>query len=106
MTYERWTALPIGAALRLAEQILTDRLPIEKTGGDGHSVRLTGGDGTVVVSAHKHGFETVVVAETDQVRTSRLDGEVQYYLTMLPFQPGDTRMRGEDQPGGLSGYAT
>jgi hypothetical protein len=102
MTYERWTALTIREALRLAEQILTERLPIEKTAGDAHSVRLTGGDGTVTISAHKHGFDTVVHAGTDQVRTSRLDTEVQYYLTMLPFQPGDSRKRAEVQPGGLS----
>lgn len=102
MTYERWTALTIRESLRLAEQILTDRLPIRKVDGDAHSIRLTGGDGTVTISAHKHGFETVVHADTDQVRTSRLDTEVQYYLTMLPYQPGDRRERAEVQPGGLS----
>ena len=102
MTYERWTALTIRETLRLAEQILTERLPIQKTAGDAHSIVMTGGDGTVTISAHKHGFDTVVHAATDQVRTSRLDNEVQYYLTMLPFQPGDRRKRADAQPGGLS----
>jgi hypothetical protein len=102
MTYERWTALPIRDALRLAEEILTERLPIQKTGADAHSVQLSGGDGAVTVTAHKHGFDTVVTAVTDQVRTSRLDNEIQFYLTMLPYQPGDERKRGHVQPGGLS----
>jgi hypothetical protein len=107
MTYERWTAMPIREVLRLAEQILTERLPIEKVGGDSHSVRLSGGDGTATITAHKHGFETVVLADTDQVRTSRLDGEVQYFLTLLPYQPGDLRARsGGVQPGGLSRKVT
>jgi hypothetical protein len=102
MTYERWTAAPVREVLRLAEQILTERLPTKKVAEDSHSVRLVGGDGTVTVSAHRHGMETVVHAETDQVRTSRLDLEVQYFMTMLPYQPGDAMPRREAQPGGLS----
>lgn len=102
MTYERLTAAPIGEVLRLAEQILTERLPTRKAASDAHSVRLNGGDGTVTISAHRHGFETLVHVATDQLRTSRLDGEVQYFLTMLPYQPGDVRGGGVALPGGLS----
>jgi hypothetical protein len=43
-----------------------------------------------------------VHADTDQVRTSRLDTEVQYLLTLLPYQPGDSKGLGEALPGGLS----
>lgn len=102
MTYERITALPMREVLRLAEEILTDRLPIRKTGGDRHSVRFEGGDGKAVVETHRHGLDTTVHVSTDQLRTSRLDTEVQFFLTMLPYQPGDVKGGGEALPGGLS----
>lgn len=102
MTYERLTALAGREVLERAEQVLTGRIPITKVGGDGHSLRLSGGDGTVSFTVHSHGMETAVLAETDQVRTSRLDTEVQYFLTLLPYQPGDMKGRGEALPGGLS----
>jgi len=101
MNYERSTAMPGREVLRLAEQILTERIPISKVAQDGHSIRLSGGDGTVTFSVHRHGMETVVEAATDQVRTSRLDAEVQYVLTLLPYQPGDAKGR-KDSPAGLS----
>lgn len=88
-TYERSTVAPVGEALRLAQEFLPARIPIEKVDGDGHSVTLTGGDGTAVIAAHRHGMDTVVSVKTDQVRTSRLDVEVQHYLNQLPYQPGD-----------------
>jgi hypothetical protein len=102
MTYERLTAASEKEALRLAEKILTERIPTSKVAEDGHSMRLSGGDGTVTFTVHRHGMDTLVGAETDQVRTSRLDTEVQYLLTLLPYQPGDSRARSEAQPGGLS----
>jgi hypothetical protein len=102
MTYERLTAATIADALRLAEEILTDRLPIEVTERDSHSIHLAGGDGTTRISVHSHGIENVVHVMTDQLRTSRLDVEVQYYLTLLPYQPNDSKARGTAQPGGLS----
>lgn len=102
MTYERNTAASIADALRLAEEILTDRIPTRKTDSSRHSIRLEGGDGTAVIEAHRHGVDTVVHVTTDQLRTSRLDTEVQYYLTMLPYQPGDVKAHGEEAPGGLS----
>jgi hypothetical protein len=102
MTYERLTALPGREVLRLAEQVLTERIPTSKVAEDGHSIRLSGGDGAVTFTVHGHGMETSVYAETDQVRTSRLDTEVQYFLTILPYQPGDVKARGAGLPGGLS----
>lgn len=105
MTYERLTAMPGREVLRRAEEILTSRIPIEKIDGDHHSVRMSGGDGTVTFAVHRHGMETSVHAATDQVRTSRLDTEVQYFLTLLPYQPGDSMGRGEALPGGLSAGA-
>lgn len=102
MTYERMTAAPIREVLRLAEEVLTGRLPISRTGGDHHSITLAGGDGTVRIEAHRHGLETQVHAATDQLRTSRLDADVQYFMTMLPYQPGDVRGAGTALPGALS----
>ncbi|MEO5511405.1 MAG: hypothetical protein ABIV28_07010 [Longimicrobiales bacterium] len=102
MTYERMTASGTAEALRLAEEILTARLPVKKMSGDRHSVKLSGGDGTVTITAHRHGLSTVVHAATDQLRTSRLDMDVQYYMTMLPYQPNDQRGVGTALPGGLS----
>ena len=92
-TYTRNTAATIRDALRLAEEVLTARLPIRKTAEDAHSVTLEGGDGKVRVSAHKHGLDTTVDAATDQLRTSRLDVDVQYYMSRLPYQPGDPAAR-------------
>jgi hypothetical protein len=101
MNYERLTALPGRDVLRMAEQVLTERIPTSKTAEDGHSISLSGGDGTVTFNVHRHGMETVVEASTDQVRTSRLDTEVQYFLTLLPYQPGDAKGRA-NSPAGLS----
>jgi hypothetical protein len=106
MTYERTTAASIRESLRLAEDVLTARLPMRKVASDSHSVQLEGGDGTVTISAHRHGLDTVVHAATDQLRTSRLDCDVQYYMTLLPYQPTDVRGRGVALPGGLSRSAT
>lgn len=102
MTYERYTAAGVAEALRLAEEVLTERLPLKKISSDRHSMRLSGGDGTVTITAHRHGLQTTVHAATDQLRTSRLDLDVQYFMTLLPYEPGETRGHGEALPGGLS----
>ena len=91
--YERLTATPTAEVLRVAEEFLTGRIPIRKVGGDSHSIVMEGGDGRVVIHAHRHGMETAVTAETDQLRTSRLDNEVQHLFNQLPYQPGDVVAR-------------
>ena len=91
--YERTTAATIRDVLRTAEEVLTARLPIRKISEDPHSVTLEGGDGKVRVSAHRHGLDTTVHAVTDQLRTSRLDLDVQYFMGRLPYQPGDAALR-------------
>jgi hypothetical protein len=103
MDYERLTAAPVRDILRLAEEILTARLPIEKVASDRHSVTLRGGDGTVTIDAHRHGLETLVHASTDQVRTSRLDAETQFFLNQLPYQPGDVPHQPGDRPAAGAG---
>ena len=92
-SYERLTATPTAEVLRVAEEFLTSRIPIRKTEGDRHSVVLEGGDGRVTIHAHRHGLDTSVIADTDQLRTSRLDNEVQHFLNQLPYQPGDVVAR-------------
>jgi hypothetical protein len=101
-SYERFTAASIADVLRMAETVLTERLPMEVVEKKRHSIKLAGGDGSVHIDAHRHGLDTVVHAMTDQLRTSRLDLDVQYLMTMLPYQPGDVRGSGVALPGGLS----
>lgn len=91
--YERMTAAAVREVLKTAEEILTERLPIEKVAEDKHAITLEGRDGTVKITAHRHGVDTVVHASTDQLRTSRLDIETQYFLNQLPYQPGDVLKR-------------
>lgn len=88
-TYERMTALPGREALRKAEEVLTSRLPLKKVKEDAHSITLSGPDGTVIFEVHRHGLDTSVLAKTDQLRTSRLDLDTQYYMGLLVYQPGD-----------------
>lgn len=87
--YERLTAAPLKEALATAEDYLTERIPLEKVEGDQHSVTLTGGDGTVVITAHRHGMHTLVHVSSDRVGTSRMDVEIQHFLNQLPYEPGD-----------------
>jgi hypothetical protein len=100
-TYERMTAAPAREVLRKAEEVLTARLPLARVSGDRHTLELTGGDGTVRIAVHAHGLDTEVSATTDQVRTSRLDLDVQYFMTLLPYQPGDPLGHREGLPGAL-----
>ena len=88
-SYQRLTAMGGGEAVRLAAEYLQERIPLEVTDEGKHSVTLTGGDGTVTISAHSHGLETEVTVRTDQLRTSRIDVEAQHYMNQLPYQPED-----------------
>ncbi|MGH7468747.1 MAG: hypothetical protein ACRENP_12385 [Longimicrobiales bacterium] len=92
-SYERVTAATVRDILREAETVLTGRLPLVKTEQDHHSITLTGPDGTVTLRAHRHGLDTVVLANTDQLGTSRLDLDTQYFMGLLPYQPGDHNLR-------------
>lgn len=87
--YERVTAAPVRDVLGLAEELLKQRLPLTRDRTDSHSIVLRGGDGEVQISVHRHGHESLIHACTDQLGTSRLDLELQYVLSRLPYQPGD-----------------
>ncbi|HUH11485.1 MAG TPA: hypothetical protein VMK65_00180 [Longimicrobiales bacterium] len=87
--YERLTHVPVAEVIRTAEEYLTARIPLDRAEVDGHSITLRGGDGTVVIEAHRHGLSTLVHADTDQLRTSRIDVETQTWMNQLPYEPGD-----------------
>jgi hypothetical protein len=87
--YQRKTALTPTEVLRRAETILPERVGLMKAKSSGHGATYTGNEGTVTLSAHRHGFYTDVIASTDRLRTSRLDSEVQWFLNRLPYEPGD-----------------
>ncbi|HWV58717.1 MAG TPA: hypothetical protein VNZ57_14770 [Longimicrobiales bacterium] len=92
-SYERFTAASVREVLRLAAELLPQRIPLQRVAENSHSITLRGEDGTVTIEAHRHGVETAVHATTDQLRTSRIDIETQYYLNQLPYQPGDVPTR-------------
>jgi hypothetical protein len=87
--YERSTVLPTREVFAKAHQILTERGELQRTEETGHRVTYTGGEGTVVLEAHRHGLATQVTARTDRLRTSKVDGVVRYLFNQLPYQWGD-----------------
>jgi len=87
--YQRKTALPPSEVLKRAERIIPERIGLTRLKSSEHGATYTGEEGTVALSAHPHGFYTEVVASTDQLRTSRLDYEIQIFLNHLPYEPGD-----------------
>ena len=87
--YERNTVLSVREVFGRAEEIFTQRAELERTNESRHSVTYAGGEGTVTLEAHRHGLATAVVAHTDRLRTSKLDGVVRYLMNQLPYQPGD-----------------
>ena len=87
--YERSTVLPTREVFAKASQILTERAELQRSEETGHRVTFTGGEGTVVLEAHRHGLSTQVTARTDRLRTSKVDGVVRYLFNQLPYQWGD-----------------
>lgn len=97
--YQRRTALPPTDVLDLAERILPERLGISRTKESGHGATYSGEEGTVSLSLHRHGHFTDVLANTDRLRTSRIDYEIQKFLNHLPYEPGDRGGPGSGDPG-------
>jgi hypothetical protein len=87
--YQRKTVLGPAEVLAQAETLLPDRLGLSRSKGSAHAATYTGREGTVTVTAHRHGPFTEVVAQTDRLRTSRMDYEIQRFLNLLPYEPGD-----------------
>ena len=96
--YVRKTILSPDGVLDRASEILTVRIGLSKSKGSGHSATYAGEEGTVTLSAHRHSLYTEVSAETDRLRTSRLDYEIQQFLNRLPYEVGDRGGPGSGDP--------
>ncbi|HSG47966.1 MAG TPA: hypothetical protein VLA43_09160 [Longimicrobiales bacterium] len=97
--YQRKTAFGPAAVFQEAANVLPDILGLSRTKEGGHSATYSGEEGTVTLTAHRHGPYTDVVAQTDRLRTSRLDYEIQRFLNRLPYEPGDQGGPGSGEPG-------
>lgn len=87
--YQRKTALPPSRVFERADELLPELVGLSRSRSSGHSQTWAGEEGTLTLSAHRHGPYTEVVANTDRLRTSRIDYEVQKFLNHLPYEPGD-----------------
>lgn len=96
--YQRKTALGPGEVLEQAEQRLPEMIGIERSRKSSHGATYAGDEGTVVLEAHRHGPYTEVTAQTDRLRTSRMDYEVQRFLNLLPYEHGDAGGPGTGDP--------
>lgn len=96
--YQRKTALPPEEVMSKADVMLPERIGLSKSKGGAHDATFTGAEGTVTLSVHRHGPYTEVVANTDRLRTSRVDYEIQRFLNALPYEPGDTGGPGSGEP--------
>ena len=96
--YLRKTALAPAEILAQAEELLPAQIGLTKSKASSHGATYTGEEGTVTLSAHRHGMYTEVVASTDRLRTSRMDYEIQRFLNQLPYEPGDKGGPGSGDP--------
>jgi hypothetical protein len=87
--YIRKTALSPAEVLERAEAFLPARLGLARTRASSHAATWTGAEGTAEIDAHSHSLYTEVTIRTDRLRTSRMDYEVQKFLNLLPYEPGD-----------------
>lgn len=97
--YQRKTAATPSRVMEEAAEVLPGILGLSRTKEGSHSVTYSGEEGTVTLTAHRHGPYTDVVAETDRLRTSRIDYEIQRFLNRLPYEPGDEGGPGSGEPG-------
>lgn len=87
--YQRKTALGPGEVLAQAALHLPKYIGLMRSKHSSHGATYIGKEGTVVLRAHRHGPYTDVTAQTDQLRTSRMDYEIQRFLMTLPYEHGD-----------------
>lgn len=96
--YQRKTALSPAEVMTEAERLLPDTVGVRRTTQSAHGATFDGEEGTVTLTVHRHGPYTSVVANTDRLRTSRLDYEIQRFLNRLPYEPGDSGGPGTGEP--------
>ncbi len=99
--YVRKTALRPAEVLERAQEILPRLVGVARSRESEHGATYSGDEGTVVLHAHPHALYTEVTAETDRLRTSRLDYEVQRFLNRLPYEPEDRGGPGSGEPDGI-----
>ncbi len=87
--YQRSTALQASEVLELAEKHLPAYIGVRRTRHTDNAATYTGEEGTVDLWLHAHGPFTDVVVRTDRLRTSRMDYEIQRFLSRLPYQHED-----------------
>lgn len=100
--YQRKTAYDPAQVLVKAEEMLPEYIGLEKDEETHGTVTYKGKEGTVALTVHRHGPYTDVTASTDQLRTSRLDYEIQRFLSSLPYEPGDIGGPGSGDPGAVA----
>ena len=96
--YQRKTILSPVDIEKKAEELLPQTIGLEKSDESGHDICVIGDEGTGTLRLHRHGPYTNVIAATDRLRTSRIDYEIQKFLTELPYEPGDKPGRGSGDP--------
>lgn len=96
--YQRKTAFSPEEVLAKAEEFLPSMVGLSCAKSSSHGATYNGAEGTVTLSVHRHGPYTEVVANTDRLRTSRLDYEVQRLLNQLPYEPHDQGGPGSGEP--------
>ncbi len=96
--YQRRTVLSPSDILAKAEELLPEWIGLTRIKTASHTATFSGEEGTVTLTAHRHGPYTNVLASSDRLRTSRLDYEIQKFLTELPYEPGDVGGRGSGEP--------
>jgi hypothetical protein len=96
--YQRKTALGPKEVMERAATVLPEMLGLSRTKEGSHAATYSGEEGTVQLTAHRHGPYTDVVAQTDRLRTSRMDYEIQKFLNLLPYEPGDAGGPGSGEP--------
>ena len=96
--YQRKTVLSPSDILSKAAELLPEWIGLTRTKNSSHGATFSGDEGTVTIAAHRHGPYTNVVASSDRLGTSRLDYEIQKFLSELPYEPGDAGGRGSGDP--------
>jgi hypothetical protein len=96
--YVRKTVATPEEILEKAREILPRRIGLSRTRTSKDGATYTGEEGTVSLHIHPHSMYTEVVAETDQLRTSKMDYEIQRFLNHLPYEPGDRGGPGSGDP--------
>ncbi|MDE2679692.1 MAG: hypothetical protein F4087_15880 [Gemmatimonadetes bacterium] len=84
--------------LARATEFLPEFIGLSCSRESSHGATYTGEEGTVTLQAHRHGPYTDVTAQTDRLRTSRMDYEIQRFLNTLPYEHGDAGGPGSGDP--------